>query len=132
MIAADKSIKEFARNLVRISLDDGQPSAERVQAILKSLKVKPRRGLKTILKLFLHYLKREIRKSQAIVEYSGALSPGTLAKIEKNLSASYARKITVTARENPSLLAGLRISVGDDVLNASVAGRLENFTKNVR
>ncbi len=133
MITADKSLKGFARSLVQLSLeDDGQVSDERVNAVLNSLKAKPRRGLKTLLKLFLYYLKREIRHSQAIVEYSGKLAPVTLARIEKNLSESYGRKITAVARENPSLVAGLRISVADDVLDASVAGRLENLSRSVR
>jgi len=132
MITADKSLKNFARNLVQLSLEDGQVSADRVHNVINSLKAKPRRGLKTILKLFLYYLKREIRYSQAIVEYSGTLEPDTLARIEKNLSVSYGRKITAVARENPSLVAGLRISVADDVLDASVAGRLKNLSRSVR
>jgi len=132
VITADKSLKSFARSLVQLSLEDGQVSADRVHAVLNSLKAKPRRGLKTIFKLYLYYLKRGIRHSQAIVEYSGALGPDTLARIEKNLSVSYGRKITAVARENPSLVAGLRISVADDVLDASVAGRLENLSRSVR
>ncbi len=132
MITADKSLKSFARSLVQLSLEDGQVSADRVHAVLNSLKAKPRRGLETLLKLYLYYLKREIRHSQAIVEYSGTLAPDTLARIEKNLSVSYGRKITAVARENPSLVAGLRISVADDVLDASVAGRLENLSRSVR
>lgn len=133
MITADKSLKGFARSLVQLSLeDDGQVSADRVQAVISSLKAKPRRGLKTILKLFLYYIKREIRHSQAIVEYSGALAPATLVRIEKNLSDAYGRKIITVARKNPSLVAGLRISVADDVLDASVAGRLENLSRSVR
>jgi len=66
------------------------------------------------------------------VEYSGALAPATLVRIEKNLSDAYGRKITTVARKNPSLVAGLRISVADDVLDASVAGRLENLSRSVR
>jgi len=40
------------------------------------------------------------------------------------MTKRYARPITATARRNDALLAGMRIRVGDDVYESSVAGQL--------
>ncbi|OHE71449.1 MAG: hypothetical protein A2007_02095 [Verrucomicrobia bacterium GWC2_42_7] len=72
-------------------------------------------------------VKRELRKSQAIVEYKGDLSSVAVKLIQEKLSAFYSRTIIVVPKENPELLAGIRISIGDDVWDSSIQGRLMNF-----
>ncbi|MEN9813357.1 MAG: hypothetical protein RL479_2043, partial [Verrucomicrobiota bacterium] len=47
-----------------------------------------------------------------------------LADIAAAMSRRYGRSITGTARRNDALLAGLRVRVGDDVYESSVAGQL--------
>ena len=59
------------------------------------------------------------------------VEPSRVADAIRALGLRYA-VITAVARENPSLVAGLRISVADDVLDASVAGRLKNLSRSVR
>jgi len=40
------------------------------------------------------------------------------------MTKKYARPVTATARPNAALLAGLRVRVGDDTYESSVAGQL--------
>jgi len=40
------------------------------------------------------------------------------------MTKKYSRTVTATAKANPKLLAGLRIRVGSDVYESSVAGQL--------
>ncbi len=40
------------------------------------------------------------------------------------MTKKYSRKVTATTKRNDALLAGLRIRVGDDVYESSVAGQL--------
>jgi F-type H+-transporting ATPase subunit delta len=61
----------------------------------------------------------------------GALSAETLAAIETNFSKIYDRAITAETETDTSLIAGVRIRVGDDVYDASVAGRLKRLAENV-
>jgi len=44
------------------------------------------------------------------------------------MTKKYARPVTASAKANPSLLAGLRIRVGSDVYESSVAGQLANLS----
>ena len=129
MLSTDKQLVQYAKKLVQISLEEGRVSDERVNAILQTFAAKPPRRLKTILKFYLYYLKRELRKSQAVIEYAGGITQDRIEAIEKNLSARYGRPITATLSENPELVAGLRVSVADDVYDATVTGNLNNLSQ---
>ena len=52
------------------------------------------------------------------------MNPQTLQTIAANLSTRYGRKIAPVAKRNDALLAGVRVRVGDDVYESSVAGQL--------
>ena len=57
------------------------------------------------------------------------LSPKALAAIEANFSKLYDRPIKAVTQTEPSLIAGVRVRVGDDLYDASVAGRLSASPK---
>ncbi|MDB6094418.1 MAG: hypothetical protein JWM32_1980, partial [Verrucomicrobia bacterium] len=48
----------------------------------------------------------------------------TLAAVATAMTKKYSRTITASAKPNPALIAGLRVQVGDDVYESSVAGQL--------
>lgn len=118
-------LKAFARKLVEISLDaDGRVSAERVGDVLTTLEQNPPRHLRALLKQYLVYIRHELARTQAKLEYAGDISPSTLAEIREELSSHYARSVDILSKENPELIAGFRVAIGDDVYDASLAGRL--------
>ncbi len=129
MATAEKSNKDFARKLVQLSLDDGAVSAKKVEAVLAALAENPPRRFKPILKQYLRIIKQEIRKSEAVVEHSGELGEETIGNLESWLTARYDRAIHVTTRENPGLIAGIRVSIADDVYDTSLAGQLETLAQ---
>ena len=129
----DTTTREFARRLVSLSLDEtGQVSEERVRAILESLRGRPPRNLKQLLKNYLRLIVREIRKSEAVVEHAGEIGPVEIQEIERALSRRYGRTITSVLRATPALIAGVRVSVADDIFDASVAGHLERLANRGR
>lgn len=120
-----REIKDFAKRLVTLSLDgERQVSSERVHAVLQALQAKPPRQLKAMLKEYLNQLRRELRQTQAVVEYAGDLSKATLDSIAAEFTQITRRKVTAVAQPNPELIAGLRVRVGDDVYEDSLATRL--------
>ena len=132
MLKSDRKLRDYARHLVTVSLDEtGRVSSERVEAILQTLASKPPRHLKSILKLFLYYIRHELRKSEAVVEHAGAISPETMARLEDFLSERYQRRITASSRANRDLIAGLRVSIADDVFDTSIAGQLATLAQSV-
>lgn len=122
-----KQIKEFAKQLLKISLDGADISAERVDGVLKALDKNPPRHHIALLKAYLKLVQREVAKSTAVVSHAGALSSESIAAIAAQLSSKYGRAIATITKEDPSLIAGLRVVVDCDVYDASVASSLSSL-----
>jgi len=120
----DKKTRLFARNLFRLSLEDGRVSESRVSEILGWVdREKPRQSV-ALLREFLRLVARELDLGLAQVEHAGDLSDEALREIAASFSKRYGRPIKATARPNPDLIAGLRIRIGCDVYENSVASQL--------
>jgi F-type H+-transporting ATPase subunit delta len=63
----------------------------------------------------------------ATVRTATALSGEQLSRLEKILSARYSRKLSINQVIDDTLIGGVRISVGDDVIDGSVATRLSDL-----
>jgi F-type H+-transporting ATPase subunit delta len=124
-VTLDRKQKDLAKKLARLSLDaGGQISTERVQAVLSSLGGQTVRARRALLKAYLHYLQIEDRRSRLLVEHAGDISPSELESMRDRLGKKYGRTLRLETRVNAALIAGLRASVGDDIYESSVAGRL--------
>jgi len=128
----DKKITDFARKLAELSKEDGIVTDARVREVLKGLQQAkpPRYG--AILKAYLRLIRREVASQTAVVSTPADLSEDALKAIEANFAQLYGRKIQAVTRPDPSLIAGVRVRVGDDVYDASVAGRLKRLAEAVR
>jgi F-type H+-transporting ATPase subunit delta len=51
----------------------------------------------------------------------------TLGDVAIALEKRFGRKLNVTVAEDPSLIGGIRVVVGDEVLDTSVKARLEQM-----
>jgi F-type H+-transporting ATPase subunit delta len=119
-----KQSRQFARQLYHLSLLDGQISAERVDGVLAYLAAHPPRQVLNVLKYYRHLVARQLARNNAIVEHSGAVSGDLLQGIAAALTRKYQRPVAATALPNPALIAGLRIRLGDDIYESSIAGQL--------
>ena len=123
-MAANKKVQQLARQLFKLRLVDGRVSADRVTGVLGYLeKIQPAHPL-AVLKAYQRFVATELAKSQAVVEHAGAVSDSILQTIAASMTKKYGRAITASSRDNPALLAGLRVRVGDDVYESSVSGQL--------
>lgn len=125
MSANRKQAQKLARQLFKLSLDGkGVPSAELVAGVLEYIeKHKPAHSA-AALREYQRMMTRELARSRAVVEHAGSISPELLERIASALSGQYSRPISASARLKPELIAGLRVRLGDDVYESSVAGRL--------
>ncbi|MDR2982546.1 MAG: F0F1 ATP synthase subunit delta [Puniceicoccales bacterium] len=121
-----------ARRLVAISLENGVVSTERVRAALDVL-VKTRKPakLRPLLKAYYIAIRREIARSEARIEYAGKISEEAPALLASHFTKVYGRPIAPVPSENPALIAGVRVRVGDDVYDASARGTLERLASHL-
>ncbi len=131
MASGTKKLQQFARQLFALSLDEGRLSAERVSGVLEYVeKHRPPQAL-ALLKAYRRLVTAEVARGQAVVEHAGPVSDAVLQAIARAMAAKYGRPIAPVAQRNDLLLAGLRVRVGDDVYEQSVAGQLDALRRAV-
>ena len=126
MTISQKKFKTTAARLVEISRGaDGRVDSARVKTVLTALaETFPAQILRPLLKTFYAAVARELRFSEARIEFAGALPAGATNALAARFSEIYGRAIVPVAEENPALLGGVRAQVGDDVYDATLAGAL--------
>jgi len=130
-MAGDKKTKQLAKQLFKLSLVNGQVSAEQVAGVLGYIEKSAPRHPLALLKLYHRAIATEFAKSRAIVEHAGPISDSTLKLIEGAMTKKYARPVTASAQPNPKLFAGLRVRVGSDLYESTVSGQLANLSNAV-
>ena len=65
--------------------------------------------------------------SDAVVYSAFPIPADTLGDVAIALEKRFGRKLNVTVSEDPSLIGGIRVVVGDEVLDTSVKARLEQM-----
>jgi len=93
------------------------------EVVQKVIAAKPR-GYVGVLQHFQRLVKLDIDRRTARVESATPLSPAHEGEISNTLSRRYGPGLQISFVHNPSLLGGLRIKVGSDVVDATVQGRL--------
>jgi F-type H+-transporting ATPase subunit delta len=121
---ASKQSQQFARQLFRLSLEDGRVSADRVGGVLAYLGKNPPRQPLVVLRAYHRLVGAQLARYEARVAHAGPGGSDILRGIEASFSRKYQRPITAVPHPDPDLIAGLRIRVGDDLYEASIAGQL--------
>ncbi len=130
-MTGEHKYKAMAKALVGVSKENGLVSEARVRATLDTLVQQKPDGLRQILHAYLFYIKREIQNSRVLVEHTGGISTESLEAIRSQLTTEYGRPLQVAESVNPDLIGGVKIHVGDDVIDNSVAGRLKALESSI-
>jgi F-type H+-transporting ATPase subunit delta len=124
MASGTKQVQQLARQFFKLSIVDGKLAADRVAGVLEYIeKHRPAHTL-AVLKAYQRLIAAEVARGQAVVEHAGSVNDATLASIAAAMTKKYSRPVTAVARKNDALLAGLRIRVGDDTYESSLASQL--------
>ena len=68
-------------------------------------------------------------KLVAVVQSAAELTDGQVDRLRAALQRIYHRELVLHVAVEPDLLGGLRIQVGDEVIDGSVAGRLDTLRR---
>ena len=81
-----------------------------------------------MVELFQHHRQGEVAHPRAAVLLGDRQPPkAQLAELGAVLEQRFGRKLTLEVRIDPSLIGGVRATVGDEVLDTSVRARLERM-----
>ena len=128
-MSSNNKVFKVAQLLLNQSIgENGRVDSDKVSAILKELRENPPAKHIEILKRFGFLVRRHMSSYQVSLEYKGGDgSEITNSLCRKNLIDENAND--VQAVDCPSLIAGFRVKIGDDVYEDSIANRLNNVRK---
>ncbi len=124
-----REAKKTSRSLLRLSMKDGLVDEQRAAAVVKSLVADQPRHSMQILKNYQRLLRLEINKQQALVESAAQLSDAEQKQVTEVLRTRHGKHLNPEFGVRPELLGGLRIQVGSNVWDGSVANRLNRLSQ---
>ena len=107
---AKVTLPEMAKNFLRTVIDNGRLNA-----------------LPEIATQFRLLKNAQSGSSDAVVYSAFAIDGAVLADLSATLEKRFARKLNVSVELQPELIGGIRVVVGDEVLDTSVKARLEQM-----
>jgi F-type H+-transporting ATPase subunit delta len=131
MASAKKQIQQLSRQLYKMSFVDGSLSAEKIGGVLEYVEKHRPANSSAVLKAYYRLIAAEVARSQAVVEHAGPIDAPALNAIAAALAVKYGRAVTAVQKSNDALLAGLRVRIGDDLYESSVAGQLAELSEAV-
>jgi len=107
---AQVALPEMAKNFLRTVIDNGRLSA-----------------LPEIAEQFRALKNAQSGSSDAVVYSAFAMDSDALSNLAQTLEKRFARKLNLSVEMQPDLIGGIRVVVGDEVLDSSVKARLEQM-----
>ena len=119
-----KQARRDAKQLFVACQTNGVLDAAKVSRTVQLVAQQKPRGHMGILHHLQRLVKLDLDRRSARIESAVALAPEQQSGIQANLTRVYGAGLQVAFVQNPALIGGLRIKVGSDVYDASVASRL--------
>jgi F-type H+-transporting ATPase subunit delta len=119
--------KRLARRLFRVCTADGRLAPDRLRAASGIIAARPSRVDTAALKELTRLVRLEVASRHAVVETASPLSPETAEALRGDLLGRYGADLTSEFRVDPALIGGMRVRVGSDLWDGSVAGHLDRL-----
>ena len=107
---AARPLSDHTRNLLKAVIDNGRLAALPEVAAQFRMRVNADKGV-----------------SDAVVYSAFEIDPSQLSEIATALDRRFGRKLELSVELAPELIGGIRVVVGDEVLDTSVRARLEQM-----
>lgn len=107
---ARSALPDVAQNFLRTIIDNGRISA-----------------LPEVAAQFRALVNRRNGSSDAVVYSAFPMDAAALAEVSAALEKRFGRKLNLSVQQDESLIGGIRVVVGDEVLDTSVKARLEQM-----
>jgi len=124
-----KQSRREAKQLFKTCQVDGLLDADRVRTAVRVLIEQKPRGYFGILQHLHRLVKLDEASRTARVESAVALGQAQQQEVRDSLNRLKGGQVAVEFAENPGLIGGMRVKIGDDVFDGSVRTRLANLSE---
>lgn len=118
-----------ARRLFGLCQVNGQLDDNKLRDLVSKIIATKPRDFQAILASIQRLTRLEQARRAVVVESAVELTAAERQQVEAGLAKEYGAKLNIQYKINAALLGGLRIKVGDDVLDGSVQGRIDRLSK---
>jgi F-type H+-transporting ATPase subunit delta len=122
-----KQARRDAKELFRATFANGVMDTAKVRQVVQQVLAAKPRGYVGILEHFKRLVKLEEARRAARIESPVALEPAQQERLTSNLARIYGPGLNISFQQNASLIGGLRVKVGSNVYDSSVAARLQQL-----
>lgn len=123
---------KLAKRLAQLMVEAGEERISELRPALEAvLKGKSAKDRKHFLKAFHKAAIREIHKDTLTVESSMPLAPEVLQQLIAKFSSGRTRVLQVIEKTDPTLIAGMKVRLGDTVYDASLANSLQSLASRI-
>lgn len=126
-----KQAQRDAKSLFSTCRVNGVLDGNRVKQAVGAVIAQKPRGYVGVLHHFQRLVRLDVERRTARVESAVALSPQQQSSVQANLERKYGAGLSVDYTVNPTLIGGLKIRVGSDVYDGSVAARLDDIASSL-
>ncbi len=119
-----KETRRMAKKLFRSCWAEGRFDEEKVRQLISEIAAEKPRYYLALLTEMEKLIKNELQKRTLFVETASPAANGQLHQVEALLQKRFSSPLISKHRVNPSLIGGLRVKVGSDVWDGSIAARL--------
>jgi F-type H+-transporting ATPase subunit delta len=122
-----KTAAVSARRLFGLCQTSGRLDDAKLRMVVTRLIESQPRDYRAVLAALQRLTRLELERRKVTVESAVELDGPTRQRVMGSLAKSYGSDLVAHYQINPALLGGLRIRVGNDVLDGSVQGRLDRL-----
>jgi F-type H+-transporting ATPase subunit delta len=123
-----KEAARAARKLFRACFVKDQLDEEKARSVMLAIVSQKPRNYLAIAEQFQSLVRAEYEKYSLLLESATPLSEADVQSVYSKVRSKFPRITTTQYRVNPSLIGGLRVKVGSDVWDGSVAARLQQLS----
>lgn len=127
-LALGSKLGETAAKVTLITtLLDGKVSAQTLAIVRHLLQLPRGRRIGALLRHAASVVADQSGLAVATVTSAKPIAAAQLERLQKGLAQSYGKELRINAVVDPALIGGIRVQVGDDVIDGSVASKLNEL-----
>ncbi|HYH73976.1 MAG TPA: F0F1 ATP synthase subunit delta [Nocardioides sp.] len=110
---------------------EGKAAPETVRLVEQAVRAPRGRRLDRVMEAYLELASRRREELVALVTVAAPLTEQQHARLSSALEAHYGKPVTLQLVEDPAVMGGIRIQVGDEVVDGTVLRRLDEARRHV-
>jgi F-type H+-transporting ATPase subunit delta len=124
-----KVAKTSANRIFRLCMQGGSLNESLLRSAMQKLVAQKPRDYVAILNTLKRLVRIELERKTVTIESASPLDLEERNRAADLVIAQYGKDLTFQYQVTPEILGGLRIKVGDDVLDGSVQGRINRLAQ---